>query len=79
MALLERERTHAGGQSVDVSLYESVFRLLEAVVPAYGKNGVVRERHGQSHRAVLADRQLPDRRRSVHGPQRLNRARLARA
>jgi len=46
MALLERERTRAGGQSVDVSLYESVFRLLEAVVPAYGKNGFVRERMG---------------------------------
>jgi formyl-CoA transferase len=47
MALLERERNpeHAG-QWVDVSLYESVFRLLEAVVPAYGKNGQVRERRG---------------------------------
>jgi formyl-CoA transferase len=45
-ALLERERTHRGGQWVDVSLYESVFRLLEAVVPAYGKNGRVRERMG---------------------------------
>src|SRR5689334_20542572 len=45
-ALLERERGHHGGQWVDVSLYESVFRLLEAVVPAYGKNGVVRERNG---------------------------------
>jgi crotonobetainyl-CoA:carnitine CoA-transferase CaiB-like acyl-CoA transferase len=46
MALLERERNRSGGQSVDVSLYESVFRLLEAVVPAYGKNGFVRERMG---------------------------------
>jgi formyl-CoA transferase len=46
MALLERERSRSGGQAVDVSLYESVFRLLEAVVPAYGKNGVVRERMG---------------------------------
>lgn len=45
-ALVERERNRSGGQSVDVSLYESVFRLLEAVVPAYGKNGVVRERNG---------------------------------
>lgn len=45
-ALLERERNGKGGQWVDVSLYESVFRLLEAVVPAYGKNGVVRERMG---------------------------------
>jgi crotonobetainyl-CoA:carnitine CoA-transferase CaiB-like acyl-CoA transferase len=45
-ALLERERNRQGGQWVDVSLYESVFRLLEAVVPAYGKNGRVRERNG---------------------------------
>jgi formyl-CoA transferase len=45
-ALLERERHHQGGQWVDVSLYESVFRLLEAVVPAYGKNGNIRERQG---------------------------------
>jgi formyl-CoA transferase len=45
-ALLERERNRQGGQWVDVSLYESVFRLLEAVVPAYGKNGQVRERNG---------------------------------
>jgi formyl-CoA transferase len=44
--LLERERNRQGGQSADVSLYESVFRLMEAVVPAYGKNGVVRERNG---------------------------------
>ena len=45
-ALVERSRNRCGGQSVDVSLYESVFRLLEAVIPAYGKNGVVRERNG---------------------------------
>lgn len=45
-ALLERVRNGRGGQAVDVSLYESVFRLLEAVVPAYGKNGKIRERQG---------------------------------
>jgi crotonobetainyl-CoA:carnitine CoA-transferase CaiB-like acyl-CoA transferase len=45
-ALVERERNRQGGQWLDVSLYESVFRLLEAVIPAYGKNGVVRERNG---------------------------------
>ncbi|GAC1316080.1 MAG: CoA transferase [Chloroflexota bacterium] len=45
-ALLERARNQRGGQAVDVSLYESVFRLLEAVVPAYGKNGKIRERSG---------------------------------
>src|SRR5689334_7274974 len=43
MALLERERNgRATGQSVDVS----VFRLLEAVITAYGKNGRIRERSG---------------------------------
>lgn len=46
MGLLERERHRQGGQWVDVSLYESVFRLLEAVVPAYGKCGQIRERIG---------------------------------
>jgi formyl-CoA transferase len=46
MGLLERARNQQGGQWADVSLYESVFRLLEAVVPAYGKNGRVRERMG---------------------------------
>jgi formyl-CoA transferase len=46
MGLLERERNRQGGQWVDVSLYESVFRLLEAVVPNYGKNGRIRERQG---------------------------------
>jgi formyl-CoA transferase len=46
MGLLERSRSGQGGQWADVSLYESVFRLLEAVVPAYGKNGKVRERMG---------------------------------
>jgi formyl-CoA transferase len=46
MALLERERNGTGGQSVDVSLYESVFRLLEPVIAAYGKNGSVRVRMG---------------------------------
>ncbi len=46
MGLLERERNRRGGQWVDVSLYESVFRLLEPVAAAYGKNGRVRERQG---------------------------------
>ncbi|HET6315417.1 MAG TPA: CaiB/BaiF CoA-transferase family protein, partial [Chloroflexota bacterium] len=46
MGLLERERNRKGGQWVDVSLYESVFRLLEPVAAAYGKLGRVRERQG---------------------------------
>ncbi len=34
------------GQFIDVALYESVFRLLDEIVPAYAKYGVVRERMG---------------------------------
>lgn len=45
-ALRDRDHRKAGGQWVDVSLYESVFRLLEPVVAEYGKLGQVRERTG---------------------------------
>ena len=45
-ALRDRDVRKQGGQWVDVSLYESVFRLLEVVVSEYGKLGQVRERTG---------------------------------
>ncbi|MHB1653840.1 MAG: CaiB/BaiF CoA transferase family protein [Desulfitobacteriaceae bacterium] len=35
-----------GGQVVDVALTESVFNLLEGILPEYGKYGVIRERTG---------------------------------
>jgi crotonobetainyl-CoA:carnitine CoA-transferase CaiB-like acyl-CoA transferase len=34
------------GQMVDVALYESVFNLMESLVPEYDVAGVVRERTG---------------------------------
>ncbi|WP_254065716.1 MULTISPECIES: CaiB/BaiF CoA-transferase family protein [unclassified Acidisoma] len=34
------------GQFIDVGLYESVFRLLDELVPAYAKFGTIRERMG---------------------------------
>ena len=45
-ALRDRDVRKQGGQWVDVSLYESVFRLLEVIVSEYGKLGTVRERIG---------------------------------
>ncbi|MDO8277791.1 MAG: CoA transferase [Burkholderiaceae bacterium] len=45
MALREAERS-GKGQVVDMALYESVFRLLDEVVPAYARFGMVRERMG---------------------------------
>ncbi|MGV7210165.1 CaiB/BaiF CoA transferase family protein [Oxalobacteraceae bacterium A2-2] len=50
MALRHRDATggreHGEGQMVDVALYESVFNLMESLVPEYSHAGVVRERTG---------------------------------
>jgi crotonobetainyl-CoA:carnitine CoA-transferase CaiB-like acyl-CoA transferase len=45
LALRQAERTGAG-QMVDIGLYESVFRLLDEIVPVYARTGYVRERMG---------------------------------
>ncbi|WP_433222439.1 CaiB/BaiF CoA transferase family protein [Dactylosporangium sp. CS-047395] len=45
LALLARERTGAG-QVVDVSIFESVLAMTEALVPDYALAGVTRERSG---------------------------------
>ena len=45
MALRARERT-GRGQSIEFGLYESVFRLLDEIAPAYAKYGTIRERMG---------------------------------
>jgi crotonobetainyl-CoA:carnitine CoA-transferase CaiB-like acyl-CoA transferase len=44
-ALRERDRS-GRGQFIDLGLYESVFRLLDEIAPAYAKYGTVRERMG---------------------------------
>ena len=50
MALRHRDATggrlRGQGQMVDVALYESVFNLMESLVPEYDHAGVVRERTG---------------------------------
>lgn len=49
-----REAEHSGrGQAVDMGLYESIFRLLDEVAPAYGKFGVVRERMGADTATIV--------------------------
>jgi crotonobetainyl-CoA:carnitine CoA-transferase CaiB-like acyl-CoA transferase len=45
MALRQAEKT-GRGQVVDIGLYESVFRLLDEIAPAFARHGVVRERMG---------------------------------
>ena len=48
MALRHREQQGGQGQEVDVALYESVFNMMESLLPEYSKFGVVREPAGSS-------------------------------
>jgi len=52
MALLEKQRS-GRGQVVDVALVESMFNLMEAVVPEYDGNGVVREPSGSTVTGIV--------------------------
>ncbi|MFN8557710.1 MAG: CoA transferase [Dehalococcoidia bacterium] len=54
MALYHRDARGGPGQEVDVSLFESVFRLMEFTVVQYGAEGVVRGRVGNSGPAAPA-------------------------
>jgi formyl-CoA transferase len=48
MALRHREINGGKGQIVDVALYESVFSLMESLLPEFDMTGFVRERSGAS-------------------------------
>jgi len=48
MALYHRDARGGQGQVVDVALYESVFNLMESLLPEYDAFGVVRERAGSA-------------------------------
>lgn len=52
LALFERERGGTG-QVVDVALFESVFNLLEAVIPEYDGAGVIREPSGSTVTGIV--------------------------
>lgn len=45
LALRTREAT-GRGQVIDIALYESIFRLLDELAPAYAREGIVRDREG---------------------------------
>jgi len=54
LALLERERNSEGdGQVVDVALYESMFNLMEAVVPEFSGAGVIRQPSGTTVTGIV--------------------------
>lgn len=46
LTALRARDTSGRGQFIDLGLYESVFRLLDEIAPAYAKYGTVRERMG---------------------------------
>ncbi|MCX4161909.1 MULTISPECIES: CaiB/BaiF CoA-transferase family protein [Paraburkholderia] len=48
LALRHREQQDGQGQVVDVALYESVFNMMESLLPEYSAFGVVRESAGSS-------------------------------
>lgn len=48
MSLLRVKTGQGGGQIVDVSLYESVFNMMESTVPEYALDGQIRTRSGGS-------------------------------
>ncbi len=54
LALLARDRGNAdGGQEIDVALYESMFNLLEAVVPEFSGAGIQREPSGTTITGIV--------------------------
>ncbi len=52
LALLSKQRTHTG-QVVDVAIYESVFNMLEGVVPEYDAAGLVRGPSGSTVTGIV--------------------------
>jgi len=45
LAIVEKQKS-GGGQSVDIALYEGIFRMLDEMAPAYARDGLIRERMG---------------------------------
>ncbi len=60
LALRSVEQT-GQGQSIDVALYESIFRVLDEVAPAYARHGTVRGREGLGTRNVCPHGHFPTR------------------
>lgn len=53
MALRHRDQQGGMGQEVDVALYESVFNMMESLLPEYSKFGAVRQPSGASMPGIV--------------------------
>ena len=49
----------AGGQVIDVAIYESVFNMMESLFPEFDTQGVVRERVGSAISGIVPSNTLP--------------------
>ncbi len=58
MALRAVEQT-GQGQTVDIALFETIFRVLDEIAPAYSRHGTVREREGLGTRNVCPHGHFP--------------------
>ena len=59
LALIQRSKPGGQGQVVDVALFESVFNLLEGVVPEYDGAGAVREPAGTTVTGIVPTNTYP--------------------
>lgn len=59
MALCHREQQNGLGQEVDVALYESVFNMMESLLPEYSKFGAVRQPSGASMPGIAPTNAYP--------------------
>ncbi len=60
LALRHRDQTGVG-QMIDVGLYESVFRVLDELAPAFARNGTVRQPEGSGTRNACPHGHFPTR------------------
>ena len=59
MALRHREMQGGSGQEIDVALYESVFNMMESLIPEYSKFEVVRQPSGASMPGIAPTNAYP--------------------
>lgn len=59
MALRHREVQGGVGQEIDVALYESVFNMMESLIPEYSKFGAVRQPSGASMPGIAPTNAYP--------------------
>jgi formyl-CoA transferase len=59
MALRHREMQGGEGQEIDVALYESVFNMMESLIPEYSKFGAIRQPSGASMPGIAPTNAYP--------------------